>query len=269
MPLGLCLDTVLVNAINPGAGGAVGTVAASGDPLAVRNFNPPDTAYLEGFTRMGTTAGFVQVQSPLLHDNVQGIRITPGESPSFFSITPQNPQKLNAQDFLTVTIAGGAAETDLAILYIYYTNLPGAAARLHSPADISGNQKNFKPIRVAVTSSATVGAWVDTAITTTENLLHANTDYAVLGYTSNVALAAIGVKGADTSNFRVCGPGATLELPTSDFFVRMSNLTGRPHIPVINSANAPSTFVSVCAATASVAAVVELMLAELQTILTN
>lgn len=269
MAQGLALDTVLAAAINPGAGGGAGTGTTSGDSLTVRNFNPPDQAYLEGFTRMGTTAGFIQVQSPLLHDNVQGIRVTPGESPAFFAITPEDPQILQAQDTLTVTISGGAGETDLAILYIYYSNLPGAAARLHLPGDIQGNVKYFKPIRVAVTSSGTVGAWVDTAITTTENLLHANKDYAVLGYSSNTALAAIGIKGTDTSNFRTCGPGATLEFATTDFFVNMSGLTGRPHIPVFNSANAPSTFVSVCAATASVAAVVELMCVELVNNLTN
>jgi hypothetical protein len=204
-----------------------------------------------------------------MHDNVQGIRITPAESPSIFSLPAEQTQLLQAQDTLIVTIAGGAAETDLGLLSVYYTNLPGAAARLHSPGDINGNIKYMKPIRVAVTTSATVGTWVDTVITTTENLLHANKDYAVLGYMSNAALAAIGIKGADTSNLRIAGPGSTSELAVNDFFVAMSTLTGRPHIPVFNSANANGTFVSVAAPTASVAAVVELICAELQTNLLN
>lgn len=267
--MGYALDTILVSAINPGAGGIVGTVAPSGDPLSVRNFNPPDMAYLEGITRMGTTAGFVQVQSPLLHDNVFGIRITPSESPSLFSLPAEVTQALQAQDTFVVTIAGGAAETDIGILYLYYTNLPGVAARLHSAGDIAGNIKYVKPIRVAVTSSATVGTWVDTVITTTENLLHANKDYAVLGYMDNAAYGAIGLKGIDTGNLRVCGPGTVSELATTDFFVAMSNLTGRPHIPVFNAANANGTFASVCAATASVAGVVELICAELTTNLLN
>lgn len=267
--MGLAFDTLLVAATNPGAGGIVGNTAASGDPLSIRNFNQPDTAYLENIIRMGTAAGFVQVQSPLLHDNVFGIRITPAESPSLYSLPAELTQGLQAQDTLTVTISGGAAETDIALLSVYYTNLPGVAARLHSRGDIAGNIKYIKPIRVAVTSSATVGAWVDTVLTTTENLLHANKDYAVLGYMSNAALGAIGIKGIDTGNLRACGPGSTSEFVTTDYFALMSDRTGRPHIPVFNAANVNGTFASVCAATASVAATVELICAELVNNLAN
>lgn len=267
--MGLAFDTVLVAATNPGAGGIAGNVASSGDPLSVRNFNPPDMCFLENLIRMGTTAGFVQVQSPLLHDNVFGIRITPSESPSVYSLPAELTQSLQAQDTFVVTIAGGAAEIDLALLQLFYTNLPGVAARLHSRGDIQGNVKYVKPIRVAVTSSATVGAWVDTVITTTENLLHANKDYAVLGVGTNAAFAAIGIKGIDTGNLRACAPGSTSEFVTDDFFALMSDRTSRPHIPVFNAANANGTFVSVCAATASVAGVVELICVELQNNLNN
>lgn len=268
--MGLAFDTVLANAVNPGAGGGTATVTASGDSLSVRNFPNANAAYLEGLTRMGTTAGFAQVRSPLLHDNVQGIRITPGESPSYFSIPADTQQMLQPQDTLIVTIGGGSGETDVAILYIYYSNLPGASARLVMPSDIAGNQKYFKPIQVAVTSSATIGAWVDTVITTTEDLTHANKDYAVLGYTSNTALAVIGIKGIDTGNLRASGPGnSTNEFPTTRYFEWLSEFTGRPHIPVWNSANKNGTYVSVAAATASVAATVELMCVELVNNLTQ
>lgn len=267
--MGLAFDTVLVAATNPGAGGAVGTIASSGDSLSVRNFLPTDSAYLENIIRMGTAAGFVGVTSPLLHDPIFGIRITPAESPSLFSLPAEYTQSLQPQDTFTVTISGGAAEIDLALLQIYYTNLPGASARLHMPADIAGNIANIKPLRVAVTSSPTVGAWTDTVVTTTENILHANTDYAVLGVMTNVSLAAIGIRGIDVGNMRACCPGATLELGTTNFFMDMSRKTGRPHVPVFNAANANGTFASVCAATASVAATVEFILAELDHNLPN
>lgn len=263
--MGLAMDTVLAAAVNPGTTtGASATVTASGDSLSVRNFPNTNAAYLEGLTRMGTTAGFAQIRSPLLHDNVQGIRITPGESPSYFSIPVDAMQMLQPQDTLTATINGGAGETDIMLLYVYYTNLPGAAARLVTGAQIAGNLQYLKPIQVAVTSSATIGAWVDTVITTTEDLTHANSDYAVLGYTGNAALGAVGIKGIDTGNLRACGPGnSTNEFSTTRYFEWLSDLTGRPHIPVFNSANKNGTYVSVCAATASVAATVELMCVEL------
>jgi hypothetical protein len=264
--MGLAFDTILAAAINPTASGGTGTVTASGDSLSIRNFPTANAAYLEGLTRMGTTAGFAQVRSPLLHDNVQGVRITPGESPSYFSIPADTQQMLQPQDTLIATIGGGAGETDLLVLYVYYSNLPGASARLVSPSDLAGNQKYFKPIQVAVTTSATIGAWVDTVITTTEDLTHANKDYAVLGYSGNTALAAIGIKGIDTGNLRASGPGnSTNEFSTTRYFEWLSEQTGRPHIPVWNAANKNGTYVSTCAATASVAATVELMCVELVT----
>lgn len=263
--MGMAIDTVLVSAVNPGAGPTAGIVTPSGDSLSVRNFAPGSNAYLQNIMRMGTAAGFVQVRSPLLHDSTQGIRITPAESPSVFSLPGAAQQNLQPQDTLIVELSGGAAETDIAALTIYYENIGGASARLHSWGDIAGNIDNIKPLRVAVTSSATIGAWTDTALTTTENLLHANTDYAVLGYMANIAFGMVGIKGIDTANLRICGPGSTQEFPTTNYFKYMGEQSGLPYIPVFNSANAGATSASVAASTASVAGVVELILAELHT----
>lgn len=262
------IDTVLVSAVNPGAT-APANPGVSGDSLAVRAFTPASRAYLEAIIRQGATAGFVQVRSPLFHDPIQGIRITPGETPSVYSLPGEACQPLLPQDTLSVDISGGAAESDIAALALYYQDLPGVSARLHNWADISNNVKSVKPIRVAVTSSATIGAWSDTLITATENLLHANTDYAVLGYMASAALGVIALRGIDTGNLRVGGPGATSELATTDYFVQQSQRTGRPHIPVFNSANAGGVFVSVAASAASVASVVELICVELAANLPN
>lgn len=261
--MGLCADSVLASAVNPGAGGATAVTTTSGDSNVVRYFNAPAPAYLDGITRMGTTAGFAQVTSPTLHDAVTGIRVTPGESPGAFALPAFGGQPMEPGDNLSLTIAGGAAETDVMILHMYYTDAAGFQARLHSAGDIMGNIENYKTQRVAVTSSATIGAWSDTLITTTENLLIAGRDYAVLGYETNTALAVVGIKGGDTSNLRVTGPGATLEFPTSQYFLWMSEQTGRPYVPVFNQQNVFNTFVSVAAATASVASTVTLILAEL------
>jgi hypothetical protein len=259
----LCADTILASAVNPGAGGAAASIAPSGDSNVVRYFDPSNPAYLDGITRMGTTAGFAQVVSPSLHDAVTGLRVTPAESPSAFALPAFGGQPMNPGDNLGLSISGGAAETDVMALHMFYSNAPGFQARLHSPGDIMNNIENYKTQRVAVTSSATIGGWADTLITTTENLLIAQRDYALLGWETNTALAVIGLKGGDTGNLRVSGPGATLEFATSQYFIWLSEQTQRPYIPVFNQQNAFNTFVSVAAATASVAAVVTLVLAEL------
>lgn len=257
------IDTILTAAVNPGAGPTAATVAASGDSLQVRAFQAPAKCYLENIIRMGTAGGFVQVRSPMLHDVARGIRITPAESPSLYSLPAEVAQTLSSGDVLITEMSGGAAETDIALLQLYYTDLGSNGARLFSPGDILGNIKSVKPQAVAVVSSATIGAWADVNLGATENVLHANADYAVLGYMTNAALGAIALRGQDTGQFRIGGPGSTLEIGTTEYFVRMSERTGRPHIPVINAANIGNTTVSVCSATASVAATVELILAEL------
>jgi hypothetical protein len=267
--MGLAIDTIVTSAINPGAGPTAFTTAASGDSLQVRNFPDSAQAKLIQMTRRGATTGFFRVRSPFLHDNVRGIMFTSGQTPSMWSIPMEVAQPLYGQDTLIAEGSGGAAETDLGILTVYYSDLIGAAARLHMRGDIVGSIKSIKNLTVAVTTSATIGQWTDTVITTTEDLSHANRDYAVLGYITNVALGYVAIKGADTSNLRVGGPGSTSMEFTSDYFIAQSDYHGLPFIPVFNSANKGSTFVSTVDSAASTAATITLVLAELNTPLPN
>lgn len=257
------IDTILCAAVNPGAGPTLATTAASFDSLQVRAGNSARKVYLEGLGRMGTAAGFFGVRSPSLHDNTRGIRIPVAESPSVYTLPPEVDQVLQPMDILTAEISGGAAETDIGWLSIYYEDLGGVTARLHTWPELSGLIKNIKPLQVNVTSSATIGAWTDTLITATEDLLIANTDYAVLGYIDNSNFGVVGIKGTETGNMRIGGPGSTSELVTSGYFIKMSRDSGRPWIPVFNSANKGATSVSVCASTASVAGSVTLILGQL------
>ena len=267
--MGIAKDTVLYSKVNPGAAATAFATTASGDPASVRNFAATDMAYLEGMIRRGATSGMARVRSPLLADNVSGIQFFTGETPSVFMLPPEVSQRLQAQDQPIVEGTGGTAETDLIALVIYYTNLLGASARLHSLPDITPLVKNIKALRVAVTSSATIGAWSDTLITASETTLDANTDYAVLGYVTDVALGLVGVKGQDTANLRICGPGTTLAEDTADYFVRLDRLSGRPQIPVVNSANQGALYVSVADSAASTAANITLVLAQLSQNLPN
>lgn len=239
--MGLAFDTVGFTLANPGAA-FTAAAAITGDSLTVRSFGMSAHAYLLRVVRQGATEGGVRVLSPLLHDNVRGITILTNETPAVFAFPREVKQELRPQDALTVQLTGGTAETDGGALINYYTDLPGASARLYAPADIAPRIKTIKPIEIDVTPTA--NAWLDTVITTTEDLTHANTDYAVLGFTIDNPIIAVGIKGIDTSNFRVCGPGSTSSLVTGDFFWEMSLRDGLPCIPVFNSANKGGTFLS-------------------------
>jgi hypothetical protein len=256
------IDTVGFAATNPGAPGIVGTPNV-GDSFTVRNFQQTNNARLMAMIRQGATEGFVRVRSALLHDFVRGIMFTPSETPAASLLPRYAGQYLHPQDVLTVELSGGAAEVDAGALSIYYDDVPGVAARLHSWGDIAGIIKNIKPVEVDFNTSATAGAWVDTVITTTENLLHANTDYAVLGYIVDVAVCAFGVKGIDTGNLRICGPGVLRSEVTNNWFVEQSLQSGLPHIPVINSANAGGIFATAMAVATAAAIKGQLILAEL------
>ena len=260
--MGLAIDTVVGHVVNAGATVTAVTVA-SGDSLTVRSFGPGAYARLERVIRAGASSGIVQVRSPMFHDNVRGIRFTSAEDPTVLLLPPEVGQPLTSQDTLIAEMTGGTAETDLAALVVYYSNVLGTSARLHSWGDISGNVKSIKPLEVDCTASATIGTWVDTVATETENLLHANTDYAVLGYVTDVNCAVVGIKGQETGNLRICGPGTTVTDDTSDYFVKWSNRENTPHIPVINAANIGSVYASVVDSNASTAVKVQLILAEL------
>lgn len=238
-------------------------VPATGDSLTVPNFSLNDGAWLQSMDRIDATKGVMRVRSPKLHDNVKGIHVAVSENPTIFALPARFPQILWPQDVLIVEATGSASTFDIVTLGMYFTNLPGANQRLHSPGDVMPLVKNIVGVEVVVTNSGTANVWTDTVITTTDNLLIANTDYAVLGYSTDLLCAAVAVKGPDTSSLRCGGPGKVAHEFTDDYFVRQSDLSGRPCIPVINSANAGATYVSTIDITTSSAPNVTLILAQL------
>lgn len=265
--MGYAIDTVGFVATNPGASAAA--VASIGDSFTIRSFAPTDFARLTSVRRQGVTEGKVQLLSPLFHDNVRGITFTPSESPTAELKGQRLMQPLKSQDTLVVNIGGGAAEVDAGAFSVFYSNLGGASARLHSWADIVSLIKNVKPLEVDFNTAATAGQWADTLITTTENLLHANTDYAVLGFVTDIAVCSMGIKGTDTGNLRVTGPGVVRSEVTSSYFADLAAETGLPQIPVFNAANAANTFLSCLAVAAGAAIKGQLVLAELSQNLAN
>lgn len=260
------IDTIASFQTTVGSAFAAG-VMATGDSNVVRN-SPPTArpSIVAAFYDSVTSPQPWRVRSPLLHDNVQGIRFYPGQSPMQGMLPYGLEQMLEPQDTLTFELSTAATTGKaLAALMLYYPQLPGAAARLYMAADIDPLIKNLKPTLVTFGSgSNTAGIWQDLVLTTTENLLHANTDYAVLGFIVDNPVACVAVKGIDTGNLRISCPGVTNAHITSDYFVRQSRLSGLAQVPVINSANAGSTFLSLISSAATAAATdVVVMLAEL------
>ena len=236
----------------------------TGDSFSVRNFDDPGSAKLLDQWALGATAGTFRVRSPRFHDNVQGIRT------KFLAATPTpllpdyGYQPMFAQDTLILEINDAGAETDIGTILNYYSDLPGSNARLHSWEEVEPLIRNWLTNEVSLVSGATLGDYSGSvAINSTFDLLKANTDYAILGYITDTAVQAIGIRGPDTSNFRVGGPGTNVRVETRDWFVRMSQRTKLPLIPVINAANKAGTLIDVSHNTNAVTTVCDLILAEL------
>lgn len=264
--MGTVIDTVLVDVHNTStnaAGLTTGTVTNSGDSLGVRSFDSPGWAKLEAAFLQGSGTRQLRISSPRMHDNVTGLTFQSAESPAEFLLPRDVGEPLYSADVLSVQMDAAASSDTLAALLCYYSDVDGMAASLATWDQVKANMIRLKTVEVTLTTSATIGTWVDTAINTTENQLKADYRYALLGFETNVALCAMGIKGPATSNLRICAPGNTSTLDLTSYFVEMSNRHGTPHIPVFKANDRASTYISACANTASVAANVYAVLAQL------
>lgn len=262
----LAIDTVGI--FRTSGGGADTVFAAStvapGDSLQIRNSVGRDSAHLERIMHDARAGSAFRVRSPVLHDVAEGIQLFVGQNPGAEDDSDYARQVLQPQDVLIAEqLVNAITSTDVFALGIVYDDLPGSSPRLHTWAEIAPLVKNVKFLQVKMAGTFAVGSWLDTALTATENLLHANTDYAVLGFITDTAVCAAGLKGMDTGNLRICGPGVVDVKVTKDYFIVESERHGGPRIPVINAANAPSSFVSVYSKSTPVNVNIQLQIAEL------
>lgn len=257
------LQVINGQATNPGATITVMT-PNTGDSYTVRNGAPGSDIELLQAWAFTTTNLLFRVRSPLMHDQAQNIRMQPTASQPYPLLSGALTQKLYPQDNMTVEITGGSAEVDIGSLLVWYGNLPGVNARLHAPSEVLPLVANLTTVEVDLTSSATAGNYSSTvALNGTFDTLRRNIDYAILGYECPTVGGSLGITGVDTGNLRVGGPLTNLSFVTKNWFVDLSNMTGKPCIPVINSANVAGVNVDCTAQATSASFKVGIHLAQL------
>lgn len=262
------LETINTYGTGDGSKTTLAHVADPSQSLAIRSSNGSPSAYLFGIWAQMGIAADLAIFSPRMHDDVHGIQTR-------IQVSNPNPvfpysfdQAMYSQDTPTVQSTFGSAPgntvAEQAGYNIYYDDLPGISANLASWAQVEPQIISFYGVKVSCVSSATAGALgAGSAINSVYDNFKANQRYALLGYMVNVACANVSVQGSDTGNLQIGGPGSIGLIETRQYFVDLSNLSGRSCIPIINSANKASTNVFVSHTTASTTVIVDLMFAYL------
>lgn len=247
------------------------TLTHVADPLqslAIRASNGSPAVHMESAWAYVSAAADVTIHSPRMHDDIVAVEVRAQPTLATPLAAEGFVQALYSQDILIVQStygsAPGSSVAECVGTLMYYDDLPGASARLVMPQQVLANVKHYLGVKVAPTSGATAGTYgAGVAINSTQDYFKANSDYALIGYSLSVACANFGILGADTSNLIVGGPGAIDPLVTRHYFYWLSEVSGKPCVPVINSANKASTFVYCSHTTANTTVTGELLFAYL------
>jgi len=267
MPAGLQTITFSKVSITGGAFESVSPI--SGDSATFFNVPQGSAAYVaECWAVDNLHACEISITASRFHDQVFGIRssVTSGAAtaPVNRSVNVQPlgiDQPIFPSDVLSVLVNGTAADDVIITMILYYPDIPGISARLATYDYVKSNTKNLVGINTNVTPGD--GVLGTTVALNVDNRLHANTDYALLGYTSNLAFGSLLFQGVDTGNLRVGGPALADPGHDATFFVDLARGLNAPLIPIINSNNAGSTTIGAVGTDVG-ACVVDTYLAELR-----
>jgi hypothetical protein len=235
------LETISFAATQPNTGAAA--AALTGDSLTIKNSK--GTASIIAWWPWQQVDGYQQMITPTAHDTTRGVRFV-SEANEITSFLPAGiPLEVQPQELMSIQIAGSntAGDVELGVMLVRYDDLPGVTSRMIGYGDLLRRVEKLTTLQVTLTGAAT-GYTGEELITAESDLLHANRDYAVLGFLTNVPCAGIYLKGPDTGYQRVTCPGGSLDPDEArEWFCWLSRTQGKPHIPIFNSGNKASTYV--------------------------
>jgi hypothetical protein len=242
-------------------------VANIGDSLVVKNGKEGSAIKnLAMWGHISAGAGTMQVLSPLLHDSTRAWR---------FRITALDPENviphglalpLHAQDPLTASclLVGGAATPQILSMLNYYEDFENVQANLITYESLLARIKQLTTVEATITATVLgqySGAQLITAVT---DLLHANTEYAIIGAQVGANCGSLVITAPDFANMRVGIPGNAADKEmTANFFANIARHTGLPVVPVFNSANDGNIWISITQSVLATVVPFNLILAEL------
>lgn len=230
--------------------------ANSGDSLAVANFNDGQANLLEMWGNDSTSVmegQIIYTRPQSTHDQSHGFRFQNA------SLLAGSAAKVGAQEYLpglvgfqlyksdsaTIQVTTTASDNAMVSFNILYDDLPGAAGVFISPAQADALQNSIVGINVAAQTSSTRGAYgASRAFNADDARLHANTWYAIVGYTLQTPICTVSLIGPDWGGQRIGGPGDPLTFRTGSWFLDQSVRWNKPLIPCFNSNNVGNVLVA-------------------------
>lgn len=266
------IEVIAGQVTNP-AGANVALVMNAGNSATVRNADLASKVALMQTWANFHNIGMWRIRSPKLHDNVQGIRYRVNVNDPSPLVIPGTWQRLTPQDTLTLELntAAGAGVIEQAAMLLYYSDLPGNAARLLGIDEVMKRTVNMWTTEISIAPGVAGGYSGQVAINSNFDNFKANTDYALLGYSVDTRCTVVRFTSPDFSNLGIGGPGlaqgaasqTTTRHLTERWFYHLTQQFSLPLIPVFNAANKFGTLVDVMQDNAGTAVVVTAYLHEL------
>lgn len=219
----------------------------SDDSNTFQAFTPATKAFLADIRGVDTAHKCeFSLTASRFHDQVLGIV---GWVPSGAALAPVNrpvsisppgyDQPIYPSDVLKVRALGTASDAVNLSLILYYADLPGISAKLRTSQAVKAATVNLVGVDVTVNpASLSQGDWSSgVSISAAGRRLDAGKYYALLGFTSPIPLAMVGVRSFETGNMRVGGPVLADGDHDAALIGDLADLYGTPLIPVIAGDN--------------------------------
>src|SRR5439155_5583533 len=179
-------------------------------------------------------------------------------------LAPYWKQPYQPTDTLIVEANGTAADRVVFSQLLRYDAPQYSGARLMSALDVENRFNNLVGILVSPTAAATGDYGANVTLSSSDDRLKANTDYALVGATSDLMFTTCAIVGPDTGNFPISFPGSWQEDIQAGFFYEMARRWNLPLCPIINANNKGATNIKIADAGGAVAPNIVLQLVELK-----
>lgn len=168
-------------------------------------------------------------------------------------------------DTVTINVTSTASDDCIVSWTTLYDDLPGVSGVFITPSQAAAMQKSIVGIACNAVASGTPGAYGSTrAFNADDDRLHANTWYALLGWTLQTPVTTVSLLGPDWGGQRIGGPGGVGNLDNATWFWDQAFKWGNlPMIPCFNSNNKGAINVAICDGEASTNPKIDFILYEL------